>query len=291
MNPHACLLAVLISSGLSRSPGFPVQPPVQALRHAPPDVTPAAHDRPSPLTRMHARRGGKGRRRGRTGVSGSPRQANAASDAVRETSSTAAALAALAVQHASHEDLLRVAYSHRAALRPGLLSQALLRLAKVSELRIHRARVCCYETASLYTAVAAVQKFGWKFKFPSIRQQQQQLSDRRGTAFPARPIERRYFEPLPSPTAGPNNNLFRTLTASRPGLQADRKGSRPRGPTAAGPFPGSVLAGGRRRRRNGGGTSSSRWHQPIPLGTSGSRRRVGVRLAPVAPGGRRRCRR
>ncbi|CAM9590120.1 unnamed protein product [Ectocarpus sp. 13 AM-2016] len=130
MNPHACLLAVLISGGLARSPGFPVQPPVQALRHAPPDVTPAAHDRPSPLTRMHARRGGKGRRRGREDVSGSPRQAGSAANAVRETPSTAAALAALAVQHASHEDLLAVAYSHRAALRPGLLSQALLRLAK-----------------------------------------------------------------------------------------------------------------------------------------------------------------
>lgn len=159
MNPHACLLAVLISSGLAQSPGFPVQPPLQALRHAPPDVAPAAaHDRPSPLTRMHARRGGKGRRRGRTGISDSPRQAGAVANAVREKPSTAAALAALAVQHASHEDLLAVAYTHRAALRPGLLSQALLRLAKVSELRAHRTRVCCYERASLYSAIAAVLK-------------------------------------------------------------------------------------------------------------------------------------
>lgn len=137
MNPHACLLALLI--GPAAATAFAVQPPSQSPSERCQGVSRCCgHHRAAPRTRirMHARRGGKGRRRGKTGGGVGPATAanGAAAVPVRETPSTSAAISTLAIQHAAHEELLEVAYTNRSILSPAVLSQALLRIAKVCQL-------------------------------------------------------------------------------------------------------------------------------------------------------------
>lgn len=145
MNPHACLLALLI--GPAAATAFAVQPPAQSpSERCQGGTRSCSHHRAAPRTRirMHARRGGKGRRRGRTCGGGGPAPAAYGTAAppplpppavpVRRTLSTSAAIATLAIQHAAHEELLDVAYANRSILSPAVLSQALLRIAKVCQL-------------------------------------------------------------------------------------------------------------------------------------------------------------
>lgn len=158
MNPHAHLLAVLISSAVIRSPALSTQPPTN-------HVICSHHGGSSPLTTMQARRGGKGRRRGRTD-GGQPSSASCVLEGAgalpaKESPSTAAAAAALAVQHAAHHELLDVAHTHKTVLRPGVLSQALLRIAKVGHVASYPTVVFC---VNLFLALWS----GGFFVFPPI---------------------------------------------------------------------------------------------------------------------------